>query len=639
MANNSQNTHQQGVLKVIVSGGGPVGLSFALLLNQMMGNTVSIIIYDGRWTEKEGQVVWKTAEAGNSRRQQVVTIQSRQYLKYPQAVQDRIFQKEAYSEMWPESADSINGYGPRNVRISHIENCLLEIANEQKDNIKLIPARFNAKEQRDEIEQHHVLAICEGGGSRSREFFIDQFGKESKSMYSLNGEHLQDVVLGLRVKSELSDPMSILLTVTQNRFLLNSLRGNGFLNMRLTDEEVKEVVGIDLSSQELKLKVCIQAQPCLMECSDKPTNFGCATHGTLFLPALLKSSPLWLRIQEGLKLFNVKPENLTAVTAFRLDMVQRPRFTVQLYPSTPKTLGTFGCLLGDAANAIHFWSGRGLNNGIATAVSLARCLKQQWRGRSFREADFTRHEGLVSMLQYRHKSRGWQTMVDTDADGKTSAIKDIIAQGIIEAEQGVLDKGADIAILMTRLQQVRTRLQQRVKGLPSDQVLQEHLATLDAKTLRTLVVSKPWNMGKVGGEEVDVDLLFEETEGLNIAKPSTHTSTPTSDNPLLFAALIYDGDEKIHHLNDRFDITIPNKSLKIGRGQENDLCIEDMSVSRQHALINFNEKQALMIEDIGSTGGTYLNGEKLEPHQPKKLKHNDKISFSTIINYTIEISS
>ncbi len=76
----------------------------------------------------------------------------------------------------------------------------------------------------------------------------------------------------------------------------------------------------------------------------------------------------------GAELFGVAEENLTAVTCFRLDMVQRPRFTAQLFAPTATTPGTYGFLLGDAANAIHFWPGRGLNSGLASAISLARCL-------------------------------------------------------------------------------------------------------------------------------------------------------------------------------------------------------------------------------------------------------------------------
>jgi serine/threonine protein kinase len=76
-----------------------------------------------------------------------------------------------------------------------------------------------------------VLAMCDGGRSRTCEHFGDGFGAADAAVHSLDGEHLQDVVLGLRVKSSLPGPMSVLLTVAQNRFLLNSLRGEGFLNM------------------------------------------------------------------------------------------------------------------------------------------------------------------------------------------------------------------------------------------------------------------------------------------------------------------------------------------------------------------------------------------------------------------------
>ncbi|WP_247701343.1 FAD-dependent monooxygenase [Streptomyces sp. RM72] len=130
----------------------------------------------------------------------------------------------------------------------------------------------------------------------------------------------------------------------------------------------------------------------------------CPTHGTLFLPALLRGSPLWKRVQEGLRLFAVPEDDLSAITSFRLDMVQRPRFTAQLTRPTAGRPGTYGFLLGDAANAIHFWPGRGLNSGLDSAVSLARSLSRVWRGRALRDAHFIRHEAAMSMPQYRHRA-------------------------------------------------------------------------------------------------------------------------------------------------------------------------------------------------------------------------------------------
>lgn len=498
------------VLNVTISGGGPVGLGFALLLEHLMGRRVSITLYDGRWIQDGPQVVWKDERHGNNRRQQVVTIQSRQYLNLPEEVQERLFTPGSYSEMWPTGPDSIRGCGPRNIRIAYIEDTLLEMANEKSERIRLVPARFDPVEHRDTVAEDHVLTICEGGRSRTREHFSDKFGRADKSIYSLGGEHLQDVVLGLRVKSELPDPMSVLLTVAQNRFLLNSLRGEGFLNMRLTDAEAREVVGIDPVQHEFK--ECIAARPCVMERGRDDGDFQCSTHGTLFLPALVRGSALWSRVREGLKFFGVPEENLSAVTGFRLDMVQRPRFTAQLYSATSATPGTYGFLLGDAANAIHFWPGRGLNSGLASAISLARSLDGTWKGRPFRDADFIRHEAAMSMLQYRHKSRAWKAMVTSDEHGADCAIKDSIAKAIDAAGAAAEspDKEADIEAFLEQLRSIRSRLSSRLEGLPDDETLRNHLRTLESETLRTLLDSGPWDTLVVGGEEVDIDIFYRK---------------------------------------------------------------------------------------------------------------------------------
>ncbi len=492
-------------LRVTVTGGGPVGLSFALLLEHLMGPRTAVRVYDGRWMRDGDRIVWKGPDQGNVRRQQVVTIQSRQYLKLPPDVQECLFSHGGWTEMWPKGPDSIEDLGPRNIRIAYVEDQLLAVANEKPDRIELIPQAFDPSSAEGHLTEQHVLAICEGGRSRTLEYFAAKFGAADSSMYSLDGKQLEDMVLGLRVKSELADSMAVLLTVTQNRFLLNSLHGEGFLNMRLTDQEAKEAVGIDPVRQ--LFTECIQAQPCLME-GRSGSDFFCAMHHALFLPALLKGSAFWGRVAEGLQLFGIPPENLTAVTGFRLDMVQRPRFTAQLCPRTATAPGTFGFLLGDAANAIHFWPGRGLNSGLASAISLARCLAVPRRGTVLRDADFLRHEAMMAMLQYRHKGRAWRQMVTTDAAGDTRAIKDLIAQGITEGDQGTFDREADLGALMQRLIQTRSRLESRIDGLPDDATLRAHLERLSGELLHTLVVSGAWDSGNVGGEEVDIEWLL-----------------------------------------------------------------------------------------------------------------------------------
>jgi hypothetical protein len=513
------------VMRVTISGGGPVGLTFALLLADMMGPRVAIRIYNGRWKLDGRRVVWKGIEEGNVRRQQVVTIQSRQFLKLPQEMQDHLFTPGNFTEMWPSGPDSIDDLGPRNIRIAYIEDRLLDLANRKRGQIELIPEPFDAESAQSDIVKQHVLAICEGSRSRTFSHFKGKFGAADYTLYGLDGEQLSDMVLGLRVKSLLPDPMAVLLTVAQNRFLLNSLNGEGFLNMRLTDQEAKEAVGINPIRQTFT--GCIQSEPCLLE-RGPLGDFVCGTHHTLFLPALLRGSAFWTRVEEGLELFGIPPENLTAVTGFQLNMVQRPRFTVRLFPPTATTPGTFGFLLGDAANAIHFWPGRGLNSGLASAVSLARCLARPRRGTTLRDADFVRHEAVMSMLQYRHKNRAWLQMVTADEEGSFRAIKDIIAQGITEGEEGAFDRESDLEELLKRLAQIRDRLAPRVKGMPGDDVLRKHLEPLAGPLLHTLLLSGPWDTASVGGEEVDIDWLLEGPKAEQPAATRQLTVSPAS---------------------------------------------------------------------------------------------------------------
>src|SRR4051812_33186123 len=77
-------------LSITIAGGGPVGLTLALLLDEKMGTSVTIQIYDGRWMRTDEGIVWRGPDQGNERRQQVVTLQSRQYLRLPDCVRREI---------------------------------------------------------------------------------------------------------------------------------------------------------------------------------------------------------------------------------------------------------------------------------------------------------------------------------------------------------------------------------------------------------------------------------------------------------------------------------------------------------------------------------------------------------------------
>jgi len=83
------------------------------------------------------------------------------------------------------------------------------------------------------------------------------------------------------------------------------------------------------------------------------------------------------------------------------------------------------------------------------------------------------------------------------------------------------------------------------------------------------------------------------------------------------------------------DLTDP--LITVGRISENSLQIEDASVSSRHAQLTVDESGDYILEDIGSTNGTSLNGRELEPETPHKLQDGDRIVFGKIeVGYVSE---
>lgn len=67
----------------------------------------------------------------------------------------------------------------------------------------------------------------------------------------------------------------------------------------------------------------------------------------------------------------------------------------------------------------------------------------------------------------------------------------------------------------------------------------------------------------------------------------------------------------------------------IGRGDMADFCIPDESVSRVHSRIRYVDHK-YVLEDMGSTNGTYVNGYPLRADYPAVLLPGDIISFGNI---------
>jgi len=56
----------------------------------------------------------------------------------------------------------------------------------------------------------------------------------------------------------------------------------------------------------------------------------------------------------------------------------------------------------------------------------------------------------------------------------------------------------------------------------------------------------------------------------------------------------------------------------------------EKGVSRQHAAVEFSE-DTLILLDVGSSNGTFLNGQRLVPNQPRVLRDGDEVRFGKLV--------
>jgi len=85
-------------------------------------------------------------------------------------------------------------------------------------------------------------------------------------------------------------------------------------------------------------------------------------------------------------------------------------------------------------------------------------------------------------------------------------------------------------------------------------------------------------------------------------------------------------------------IKTDKEEITIGRNTANDIHIDNLGVSKQHARI-VKHKDAYLIEDFNSTNGTFINGQKVAKAE---LKDNDVVGIgkhSLVIFYKKQTSA
>ncbi len=82
------------------------------------------------------------------------------------------------------------------------------------------------------------------------------------------------------------------------------------------------------------------------------------------------------------------------------------------------------------------------------------------------------------------------------------------------------------------------------------------------------------------------------------------------------------------------DIIMGRSDVAIGEKPTVDLTpysADTMGVSRKHAKITRREDNALHLIDLKSANGTFLNGQKLIPEQPRILRNGDEVRLGRLV--------
>lgn len=72
------------------------------------------------------------------------------------------------------------------------------------------------------------------------------------------------------------------------------------------------------------------------------------------------------------------------------------------------------------------------------------------------------------------------------------------------------------------------------------------------------------------------------------------------------------------------------RRLNVGRASDNELALNDGSVSKIHSALVLNGQGTLLVADTGSTNGTYINGRRIAYGESRPIEDGDVVGFGDI---------
>ncbi len=90
---------------------------------------------------------------------------------------------------------------------------------------------------------------------------------------------------------------------------------------------------------------------------------------------------------------------------------------------------------------------------------------------------------------------------------------------------------------------------------------------------------------------------------------------------------------------DTREFRITDVAMRIGRDPRADIVLGDLAVSRYHACI-LRQGNSFLIQDLGSSNGTYLNEKKIPERGTQPLSHGDRVKIGrSILRFIMQVTS
>lgn len=140
-----------------------------------------------------------------------------------------------------------------------------------------------------------------------------------------------------------------------------------------------------------------------------------------------------------------------------------------------------------------------------------------------------------------------------------------------------------------------------------------------------------FNLHAQGKDESHTNKLSTDTDGLKIRSGWGTATLRTQRELLIYVSRM---DEPVRVIP-RDGFMFGRKDIATGNFPDLDLTpygAEERGVSRRHAVLrqDANDDEMVMIADLGSANGTYLNGVRLGVNQPRLLRDGDEIRMANL---------